>query len=185
MNTVSSVRCLLLTEISAAAQCAPTASFSFPSTEPTDKLLQRSIQLQELREPYPVAVYVPRPDYLEGDEDADLIKPKKLVNPVKASKSHQELHRELLSRGVSVEMKPELQRVLESRRRDQLIRQRKEEDEARRKVSPLEAELLKRHKKLEELERQQEQEDLRAPEFVKVKENLRRTSVQGKEEKEV
>uniref|UniRef100_A0AAZ1XR39 Actin-associated protein FAM107A n=1 Tax=Oreochromis aureus TaxID=47969 RepID=A0AAZ1XR39_OREAU len=139
--------------------------------------------------PYPVAVYVPRPDYLEGDEDADLIKPKKLVNPVKASKSHQELHRELLSSykrgGVSVEMKPELQRVLESRRRDQLIRQRKEEDEARRKVSPLEAELLKRHKKLEELERQQEQEDLRAPEFVKVKENLRRTSVQGKEEKEV
>lgn len=50
MNTVSSVRCLLLTEISAAAQCAPTASFLFPSTEPTDKLLQRSIQLQELRE---------------------------------------------------------------------------------------------------------------------------------------
>uniref|UniRef100_A0A3Q4GQG6 Actin-associated protein FAM107A n=1 Tax=Neolamprologus brichardi TaxID=32507 RepID=A0A3Q4GQG6_NEOBR len=47
-------------------------------------------------------------------------------------------------------MKPELQRVLESRRRDQLIKQRKEEDEARRKVSPLEAELLKRHKKLEE-----------------------------------
>lgn len=36
-----------------------------------------------------------------------------------------------------------------------------------------------------QLERQQEQEDLRAPEFVKVKENLRRTSVQGKEEKEV
>ncbi|XP_014263272.1 actin-associated protein FAM107A isoform X1 [Maylandia zebra] len=137
----------------------------------------------------PVAVFVPRPDYLEGDEDTDLIKPKKLVNPVKASKSHQELHRELLSSykraGVSVEMKPELQRVLESRRRDQLIKQRKEEDEARRKVSPLEAELLKRHKKLEELERQQEHEDLRAPEFVKVKENLRRTSVQGKEEKEV
>lgn len=45
----------------------------------------------------PVAVFVPRPDYLEGDEDTDLIKPKKLVNPVKASKSHQELHRELLS----------------------------------------------------------------------------------------
>lgn len=50
-----------------------------------------------------------------------------------------------------MEMKPELQRVLESRRRDQLIKQRKEEDEARRKVSPLEAKLLKRHKKLEEV----------------------------------
>lgn len=45
----------------------------------------------------PAAVYVPQPDYLQGDEDADLIKPRKLLNPVKASKSHQELHRELLS----------------------------------------------------------------------------------------
>uniref|UniRef100_A0A3B1J069 Actin-associated protein FAM107A n=1 Tax=Astyanax mexicanus TaxID=7994 RepID=A0A3B1J069_ASTMX len=34
------------------------------------------------------------PDYMVGDDD--LIKPKKLINPVKASKSHQELHRELL-----------------------------------------------------------------------------------------
>uniref|UniRef100_A0A3Q0SX86 Actin-associated protein FAM107A n=1 Tax=Amphilophus citrinellus TaxID=61819 RepID=A0A3Q0SX86_AMPCI len=135
------------------------------------------------RKASPAAVYVPQPDYLQGDEDADLIKPKKLLNPIKASKSHQELHRELLSSykraGVSVEMKPELQRVLESRKRDQLIKQRKEEDEARRKISPLEAELLKRHKKLEE------QEDPKAPEFVKVKENLRRTSFHSKEEKEV
>ncbi|XP_035531787.1 uncharacterized protein LOC118338619, partial [Morone saxatilis] len=104
----------------------------------------------------PVSSYVPQPDYLEGDEDEDLIKPKKLVNPVKASKSHQELHRELMSsckrgHGVSVEMKPELQRVLESRKRDQLIKQRKQEEEAHRKISPLEAELLKRHRKLEEV----------------------------------
>ncbi|XP_051269949.1 protein FAM107B isoform X1 [Dicentrarchus labrax] len=141
----------------------------------------------------PVSNYVPQPDYLEGEEDEDLIKPKKLVNPVKASKSHQELHRELMSsckrgHGVSVEMKPELQRVLESRKRDQLIKQRKQEEEAHRKISPLEAELLKRHRKLEELERQQEkeqQENLKAPEFVKVKENLRRTSIHSKEEKEV
>lgn len=48
-------------------------------------------------------------------------------------------------------MKPELQRVLESRKRDQVIRQRKQEDEAQRKISPLEAELQKRHKKLEEV----------------------------------
>ena len=52
---------------------------------------------------------------------------------------------------MSVETKPELQRVLESRKRDQQIRQRKQEDEARRKISPLEAELLKRQKKLEEV----------------------------------
>lgn len=36
-------------------------------------------------------------DYLEEDQDDDLIKPKKLPNPVKASKSHQELQRELMS----------------------------------------------------------------------------------------
>uniref|UniRef100_A0A672YX78 Actin-associated protein FAM107A n=1 Tax=Sphaeramia orbicularis TaxID=375764 RepID=A0A672YX78_9TELE len=115
------------------------------------------------RRPSPVSAYVPPPDYLEGDENDDLIKPKKLVNPVKASRSHQELHRELLSNckrgGVSVEMKPELQRVLESRKRDQLIKQRKQEDEARRKVSPLEAELQKRHKKLEEVTQQQHNHD--------------------------
>ncbi|KAM7401496.1 hypothetical protein PAMP_016805 [Pampus punctatissimus] len=89
--------------------------------------------------------------------------------------------------GVSVEMKPELQRVLESRKRDQLIKQRKQEDEAHRKISPLEAELRKRHQKLEELEKQhkqQREENLKAPEFVKVKENLRRTSFQSKDEKE-
>ncbi|XP_029942629.1 protein FAM107B-like [Salarias fasciatus] len=113
-------------------------------------------------------------------EDVELIKPRKLQNPVKSSRSHQELHRELLSRRGCVEMKPELQRVLESRKREQLIRQRKQEDDAHRKMSPLEAELRKRHDKLDELERQQEQQqqqDLRAPEFIKVKENLRRTSI--------
>ncbi|XP_056292604.1 protein FAM107B-like isoform X2 [Pseudoliparis swirei] len=143
------------------------------------------------RKPRPASGYVPQPDYLEEDEDEDLIKPKKLVNPVKASKSHQELHRELMSSckrgsGVSVETKPELQRVLDSRKRDQLMKKRKQEEEERRKISPLEAELLKRHQKLDELDRHQEEEDdSKAPEFVKVKENLRRTSFHSKEEKEV
>ncbi|KAJ8259777.1 hypothetical protein GJAV_G00173350 [Gymnothorax javanicus] len=136
-----------------------------------------------------VASYVPQPDYME--EDDDLIKPKKLLNPVKASKSHQDLHRELLMnhrRGVGVENKPELQRVLQQRKREQMIKQRKEEEEARRKISPLEQELLKRHKKLEELEREQERQEEdtgTAPEFVRVKENLRRTSVLSAGEKEV
>ncbi|XP_076845310.1 protein FAM107B isoform X2 [Brachyhypopomus gauderio] len=135
----------------------------------------------------PVASYVTQPDDVQGDED--LIKPKKLINPVKASKSHQELHRELLQnhqRGV--ENKSELQRVLEQRKRDQLIKQRKMEEEARRKVSPLEQELLKRHQKLDELEREQERQEensCNAPEFIKVKENLRRTSFTSTEEKEV
>ncbi|CAF93084.1 unnamed protein product, partial [Tetraodon nigroviridis] len=117
----------------------------------------------------------------------DLIKPKKLLNPVRESRSHQEVHRELMHTCRSVEIKPELQRVLESRRRDQLIKQRKQEEEAHRKRSPLEAELMRRHRRLEELEKQQQeekQEKRGAPEFIKVKENLRRTSVQN-DEKEV
>ncbi|KAI3369598.1 hypothetical protein L3Q82_024486 [Scortum barcoo] len=163
------------------------------------------------RRPAPDTGHTPRQEHLEGGDDNDLIKPKKLVNPVKASKSHQRAppradeqlqtcvgvrrirlppsdRQAQTVGGAGVEMKPELQRVLESRKRDQLIKQRKQEDEARRKISPLEAELLKRHRKLEELEkqRQQEQEEnLKAPEFVKVKENLRRTSFNSKEEKEV
>jgi len=117
------------------------------------------------------------PDYLDGNPD--LIKPKKLLNPVRASKSHQELHRELLMnhrRGLGVESKPELQRVLEHRRRNQLMRQRKEEEEAKKLKSPFEQELLKRQQKLDQLEREDEKQEENAPEFIKVKENLRRTS---------
>uniref|UniRef100_A0A4W5NK67 Actin-associated protein FAM107A n=1 Tax=Hucho hucho TaxID=62062 RepID=A0A4W5NK67_9TELE len=142
------------------------------------------------RDQPPVAGNIPQPNYMEGDHD--LIKPKKLLNPVKASKSHQDLQRELLmsqKRGgvVGVESKPELQRVLEARKREKMIKQRKEEDEARKKISPLEQELLKRKDKLEELEKEQEkqEETVKAPEFVKVKENLRRTSFHSNGEKEV
>ncbi|KAM7401495.1 hypothetical protein PAMP_016804 [Pampus punctatissimus] len=49
------------------------------------------------RKPCPVSSYVAQPNHLDGEEDDNLIKPKKLANPVKSSKSHQELHRELLS----------------------------------------------------------------------------------------
>ncbi|XP_056885607.1 protein FAM107B-like [Takifugu flavidus] len=132
--------------------------------------------------PSPFPTYTPQTHCLVGHKDDDLIKPKKLLNPVKESKSHQELHHELMHASKSVEIKPELQRVLESRRRDQLIKQRKQEEDAHRKLSPLEAELLRRHRKLEELEKQlqeEQQENLRAPEFIKVKENLRRTSFQN------
>ncbi|XP_015202562.1 actin-associated protein FAM107A isoform X3 [Lepisosteus oculatus] len=132
---------------------------------------------------------VAQPAYMEGGDD--LIKPKKLHNPVKASKSHQELHRELLmnhKRGLGIENKPELQRVLEHRKREQHIRQKKEEEEARRLKSPFEQELLKRQKRLEELEKEQENLEERSenePEFIKVKENLRRTSILNPEEKDV
>ncbi|XP_068171687.1 protein FAM107B-like isoform X2 [Antennarius striatus] len=139
----------------------------------------------------PTSSHIPPPDYVEGD-DSDLIKPKQLLNPVKASKSHQELHRELMSScrrgGAGMQTKAELHRVLETRKRDQLIKQKKQEDDAHKKVTPLEAELIKRYQRLDELERQQQKEkedSLKAPEFIKVKENLRRTSVAMRDEKEV
>ncbi|XP_007532131.1 protein FAM107B isoform X1 [Erinaceus europaeus] len=118
------------------------------------------------------------PDYIE-DDNPELIRPQKLVNPVKSSRNHQDLHRELLmnqKRGLAPQNKPELQKVMEKRKRDQVIKQK--EEEAQKKKSDLEIELLKRQQKLEQLELekqklQEEQEN--APEFVKVKGNLRRT----------
>nr|XP_012593457.1 protein FAM107B isoform X1 [Microcebus murinus] len=118
------------------------------------------------------------PDYIE-DDNPELIRPQKLINPVKNSRNHQDLHRELLmnqKRGLAPQNKPELQKVMEKRKRDQVIKQK--EEEAQKKKSDLEIELLKRQQKLEQLELekqklQEEQEN--APEFVKVKGNLRRT----------
>ncbi|KAM4828793.1 protein FAM107B isoform 2-T2 [Thomomys bottae] len=118
------------------------------------------------------------PDYIE-DDNPELIRPQKLINPVKTSRNHQDLHRELLmnqKRGLAPQNKPELQKVMEKRKRDQVIKQK--EEAAQKKKSDLELELLKRQQKLEQLELekqklQEEQEN--APEFVKVKGNLRRT----------
>ncbi|RLW01956.1 hypothetical protein DV515_00007567 [Chloebia gouldiae] len=89
------------------------------------------------------------PDYID-DDNPELIRPQKLINPVKSSRNHQDLHRELLmnqKRGLAPQNKPELQKVMEKRKRDQL--------------------------ELEKQKIQEEQEN--APEFVKVKGNLRRT----------
>ncbi|XP_061474744.1 actin-associated protein FAM107A isoform X2 [Rhineura floridana] len=141
-------------------------------------LIKSASMYSEIQRERPdIGSIVAHPDYI--DENPDLIKPKKLLNPVRASKSHQELHRELLmnhKRGLGVESKPELQRVLEHRRRNQLIKQRKEEEEAKKLKSPFEQELLKRQHKLDQLEREQEKQEENAPEFIKVKESLRRTS---------
>ncbi|XP_012933987.1 protein FAM107B isoform X3 [Heterocephalus glaber] len=118
------------------------------------------------------------PEYVD-DDNPELIRPQKLVNPVKTSRNHQDLHRELLmnqKRGLAPQNKPELQKVMEKRKWDQVIKQK--EEEAQKKKSDLEIELLKRQQKLEqlELEKQRLQEEQEsAPEFVKVKGNLRRT----------
>ncbi|MEQ2212007.1 hypothetical protein XENOCAPTIV_022920 [Xenoophorus captivus] len=93
------------------------------------------------------------PDYLEGDCD-ELIQPKKLINPVKGSRNHQDLHRELImnqKRGLAPQNKPELQKVLEKRKREQVIKAQKEEQEAHKKRSDLEIELMKRQQKLEQV----------------------------------
>nr|XP_032655859.1 protein FAM107B [Chelonoidis abingdonii] len=140
----------------------------------------------ELKDPY----LLPRnimaePDYIDED-NPELIRPQKLINPVKSSRNHQDLHRELLmnqKRGLAPQNKPELQKVMEKRKRDQVIKQQKEE-EAQKKKSDLEIELMKRQQKLEQLELekqklQEEQEN--APEFVKVKGNLRRTAQESAE----
>uniref|UniRef100_A0A8C2ZUN5 Si:ch211-160o17.6 n=1 Tax=Cyclopterus lumpus TaxID=8103 RepID=A0A8C2ZUN5_CYCLU len=88
---------------------------------------------------------------------------------------HQNLHQELLlthKRGLLLEEKPELKRVLEQRR----LELHKEEELAQRRPSDLETELRKRQQKLKEQEEiRQREKQQKIPEFVRVKDNLRRT----------
>ncbi|MEE6501853.1 hypothetical protein FKM82_004337 [Ascaphus truei] len=142
-------------------------------------LVKSASMYSELQtEPPDLGSILAHPDYLDGNQE--LIKPKKLLNPVKASRSHQELHRELLmnhKRGLGIDTKPELQRVLEHRRRDKIEQQKREEEQIKKLQSPFEQELLKRQQRLEQLEKEQEPlEEEHPPEFIKVKGNLRRTA---------
>ncbi|XP_058932243.1 actin-associated protein FAM107A isoform X3 [Kogia breviceps] len=146
--------------------------------------LRTSMYSEIQRERADIGGLMARPEY--RDWNPELIKPKKLLNPVKASRSHQELHRELLMnhrRGLGVDSKPELQRVLEHRRRNQLIKKKKEELEAKRLQCPFEQELLKRQQRLNQLEKPPEKEEDHAPEFIKVRENLRRITTLTREER--
>lgn len=56
-----------------------------------------------------------------------------------------------LHRGLAPQNKPELQKVLEKRKREQVIKAQKEEQEAHKKRSDLEIELMKRQQKLEQV----------------------------------
>uniref|UniRef100_A0AAY4B2Y8 Family with sequence similarity 107 member B n=2 Tax=Denticeps clupeoides TaxID=299321 RepID=A0AAY4B2Y8_9TELE len=143
--------------------------------------LDHCLDKAELREGLPrVRSIMAEQDYMDGDCD-ELIKPKKLINPVKTSRNHQDLHRELLmnqKRGLAPQNKPELQKVMEKRKREQVLKAQREEQEAHKKRSDLEIELMKRQQKLEQLELEQqknEEEQENTPEFVKMKSNLRRT----------
>ncbi|TWW62023.1 Protein FAM107A, partial [Takifugu flavidus] len=115
----------------------------------------------------------------EEEEGSNLIRPQKPLSPLKASKSHRELHKELRmthTRKVLREEKSELQRALEKRRWEQRIKASRDQDEETKKRSPLYQELTKRHQRLEMLEgeRRQQQE---GPEFLRVRERLRKIPV--------
>uniref|UniRef100_A0A4W5PKU7 Zgc:195245 n=1 Tax=Hucho hucho TaxID=62062 RepID=A0A4W5PKU7_9TELE len=96
--------------------------------------------------------------------------------------SHHDLHRELLvstKRGLLPGEKPELKRVLEQRR----LEQHREKELALQPPLELETELRKRQQILLEYEqeeiRRREEQEREVPEFVRVKDNLRRTQMSG------
>nr|XP_056700784.1 protein FAM107B-like [Euleptes europaea] len=113
--------------------------------------------------------------YQVSGSQRGLIEPKKLPNPVKESKHHREMHRELLfthRKGLFPEHKPELQRVLETRR----LKQLKQQDESHTPLRDLEEELRKRQQKVDQYERElvlNGEQDGR-PEFILVKESLKK-----------
>lgn len=109
-------------------------------------------------------------------DNDEITQPNKLNGSVA---DFQNLHRELLlghKRGLLFGVRPELKRVMEQRRG----KLHKEEELARLGPSDLETELRKRQQKLKEYEleeiRQRENQD-KIPEFVRVKDNLRRTQM--------
>ncbi|XP_041860236.1 protein FAM107B [Melanotaenia boesemani] len=108
---------------------------------------------------------------------AEGVQPRKLNGSSAETPSYQNLHRELLlshKRGLLLEEKPELKRVLEQRR----LELHKEEEMAQRRPSDLETELRKRQQKLQEYEQEeirQRENQQKIPEFVRVRDNLRRT----------
>ncbi|XP_070708620.1 protein FAM107B [Pempheris klunzingeri] len=113
----------------------------------------------------------------QQQEGGDLIKPRKLPNPVLASKQHRSLHQELLfcyRRGLLPRKKPELQRVLEHKQREQ----HKQRELALSPPSDLEVKLRTRKQRIQvyELEERKRSERLQnVPEFVHVRGALKRS----------
>ncbi|XP_008407534.1 protein FAM107B [Poecilia reticulata] len=111
----------------------------------------------------------------QQQEEDDLIKPQKLINPILATVQRRALHQELLfchRRGMLPRKKPELQRVLESKNREQL----KKMELSLQPRSDLEVKLRRRHQRIQhsELEEKKWREDLKnVPEFVRVRQSLK------------
>ncbi|XP_053171463.1 protein FAM107B [Scomber japonicus] len=108
-------------------------------------------------------------------EGSDLIKPRRLPNPVLASPQHKTLHQELLfchRRGLLPRKGPELQCVLENKRREQ----HKRRELALFPPSDLEVKLRRRQQRLQvyELEQKKRSESLlNVPEFIRVRGTLK------------
>ncbi|KAG9260550.1 protein FAM107B [Astyanax mexicanus] len=115
------------------------------------------------------------------DSEDDLVLPKKQSNPMLESPSHRGLHRELLLShrwGLLPSEKSELKKVMEQRR----LEQHREREQALQALTDLQQELHKRRQRLMAYEREEQkrQEDLKnTPEFVRVRDNLRRVRVLG------
>uniref|UniRef100_UPI0037E995FD protein FAM107B n=1 Tax=Semicossyphus pulcher TaxID=241346 RepID=UPI0037E995FD len=96
-------------------------------------------------------------------------------NPVRTSRTHNELHKELLlahKKGLALSSRSELQQALERRKRVQ-----SDQEEEGQSRSPLEDVLLRRQQKQLEKEKEQEekvQEEAQLMEFVRVRQNLRK-----------
>ncbi|XP_015255840.1 PREDICTED: protein FAM107B-like, partial [Cyprinodon variegatus] len=111
----------------------------------------------------------------QQQEEDDLIKPKKLINPILASLQQRALHQELLfchKQGFLPRKKSELHRVLENKAREQL----RKREQALRPRSDLEVKLQRRRQKLElyELEEKRWRAGLKnVPEFIHVRQTLR------------
>lgn len=128
------------------------------------------------------------PSQLQSEEESsNLIRPLKATSVITTPESHRELNKELRMthkrRRVSQEGKTELQRVLEKRKWEQRLKASRDQEEAKKKTSQLHQELLKRQQRLENLEKDQKAKQ-EEPEFIQVKERLRKTAgpdARGKE----
>ncbi|MEQ2277575.1 hypothetical protein XENORESO_004540 [Xenotaenia resolanae] len=109
----------------------------------------------------------------QQQEEDDLIKPQKLINPILASLQWRALHQELLfchRRGMLPRKKPELERVLENKNREQL----KKRELALQPRSDLEVKLRRRQQRIQLYELENWREGLKnVPEFVRVRQSLK------------
>ncbi|CAL8306483.1 unnamed protein product [Gadus morhua 'NCC'] len=103
------------------------------------------------------------------------------ATPAKAGRTHQELHKELLlahKKGLVLSSKSELQKALERRKKQQ-----SERTEGQDRETPLDKVLLKRQQTHLEREKKHEQqlwEGAELFEFIRVRQNLRKTQTPHK-----